>query len=48
MYDIGEKPGKGTYRDGYGHLVRLDDDSDALPPCAQCGRGQTTKWWKLY
>lgn len=34
LYDIGEKPGKGTYRcvscDAW--EVRLDDDSDRLPP----------------
>lgn len=47
-YDIGEKPGKGTYRCQYGHTVTLDDASDALPPCASCGPGQKTKWTKLY
>lgn len=39
MYDIGEKPGKGTYVDSYGHRVTLDDDDDALPPCGACGAG---------
>ena len=47
-HDIGEKPGKGTYQDAYGHQVTLDDDSDALPPCPSCGAGQTTKWTKIY
>jgi hypothetical protein len=48
MYDIGEKPGKGTYQDAYGHKVVLDDDTDALPPCSACGAGQYTKWTKVY
>ncbi len=47
-YDIGEKPGKGTYQDAYGHTVTLDDDSDVLPPCGICGAGQNTHWTKLY
>lgn len=47
-YDIGEKPGKGTYQDEYGHRVTLDDASDVLPPCGQCGPGQNTKWTKVY
>lgn len=46
-YDIGEKPGKGTYRDAYGHTVTLDDNDDALPPCAKCGVGQNTKWTRI-
>lgn len=43
-YDIGEKPGKGTYRDAFGHRVTLDDASDVLPPCPSCGPGQRTRW----
>ena len=46
-YDIGEKPGKGTYcctTDGCDWSVTLDDDSDVLPPCGTCGPGQTTKY----
>lgn len=46
-YDIGEKPGKGTYRDGKGHEVRLDDNSDRLPPCHICGPGQVTRWTRV-
>ena len=46
-HDIGEKPGKGTYEDQFGHRVVLDDSSDKLPPCSQCGAGQTTKWSKV-
>jgi hypothetical protein len=47
-YDIGEKPGKGTYADQFGHTVTLDDATDTLPPCPQCGAGQNTTWSKLY
>lgn len=47
MYDIGEKPGKGTYMCPRGHTVTLDDASDVLPPCGQCGAGQVTKWTKI-
>lgn len=46
-YDIGEKPGKGTYQDGKGHTVTLDDATDTLPPCGICGAGQNTKWTKV-
>jgi len=48
MYDIGEKPGKGTYQDAAGHRVVLDQDSDALPPCGVCGPGQNTTWSRVY
>jgi len=48
MYDIGEKPGKGTYQDAFGHRVTLDQDSDALPPCPSCGAGQSTKWSRVW
>lgn len=49
MYDIGEKPGKGTYRCTKCNTwtVRLDDDSDRLPPCGNCGRGQQVKYKKI-
>jgi hypothetical protein len=46
-YDIGDKPGIGTYMDAFGHTVHLDDASDALPPCSKCGAGQHTKWRKI-
>ncbi|MCK4593436.1 hypothetical protein KAU45_02960 [bacterium] len=37
MYRCGEKPGKGTYICvKCGQRVRLDDDSDSLPPCPSC------------
>ncbi|TPV94563.1 MAG: hypothetical protein B7733_14595 [Myxococcales bacterium FL481] len=46
-YNIGEKPGKGRYcctRCNW--TVNLDDDSDTLPPCGNCGRGQNTTYEK--
>lgn len=43
-HSIGEKPGKGTYRDDYGHTITLDSSDDALPPCGICGAGQNTNW----
>lgn len=46
-YDIGEKPGKGTYQCQFDHTVVLDQNSDALPPCSSCGSGQHTKWRKI-
>lgn len=37
MSTTGEKPGKGTYIcTECGKTVRLDDDSDTLPPCSKC------------
>jgi hypothetical protein len=33
-YDIGEKPGEGTYQCIYSqHTVTLPKDTDPLPPC---------------
>jgi DNA-directed RNA polymerase subunit RPC12/RpoP len=47
-YDIGEKPGKGTYKcSKCGWKVRLDDDSDRLPPCGTCGKNQVIKYDKV-
>ena len=46
-YDIGEKPGKGTYcctTWGCSWKVTLDDADDRLPPCGNCGQGQNTKY----
>lgn len=44
-YDIGEKPGKGCYCcKKCNWSVMLNDDSDRLPPCGNCGRGQKTKY----
>ncbi|MBS3774422.1 MAG: hypothetical protein KGY70_04500 [Bacteroidales bacterium] len=45
MYRTGEKPGKGRYQcTKCGHIIRLDDDSDTLPPCPVC---ENTTWNKL-
>jgi ribosomal protein S27AE len=45
MYDIGEKPGKGTYCcTNCDWSVTLDDDDDRLPPCGKCGKGQDTTY----
>ena len=36
-YTTGEKPGVGTYTcKKCGQKVRLDDSTDALPPCPSC------------
>ena len=49
LYDIGEKPGKGTYQctSCSDWTVTLDDDSDVLPPCGKCGKGQSIKYRKI-
>jgi hypothetical protein len=45
MYSIGEKPGKGTYCcTNCGWSCTLDDDTDVLPPCGSCGKGQNTTY----
>ena len=42
-HNIGEKPGKGRYCcTSCNWSVTLDDDSDRLPPCGNCGKGQNT------
>lgn len=48
MYDIGEKPGKGRYccTKCNKWSVELDDNSDKLPPCGNCGKGQKVKYKK--
>jgi hypothetical protein len=49
-YDIGQKPGKGTYQCIYSSdTVTLDDTKDTLPPCPDnnCSRNHTTKWKKI-
>ena len=47
LYDIGEKPDKGTYQcvSCVNWVVTLDDDSDRLPPCGSCGSGQNI-WYR--
>jgi len=45
QYNIGEKPGKDRYCCiDCDWSVYLDDDSDALPPCGNCYKGQQTKY----
>lgn len=45
MYTTGEKPGKGRYKyEKCREVIRLDDDSDKLPPCPSC---HGTKWTKV-
>ena len=46
LYDIGEKPGKGTYRCTTCEewTVTLDDDDDRLPPCGVCPAGTRVKY----
>lgn len=44
MYETGQKPGKGLYKCTVcGELVRLDDDTDTLPPCPKCSNTTYTK-----
>ena len=44
-YNIGEKPGKGTYCcTSCNWRVTLDDSDDRLPPCGSCGKGQNTTY----
>ena len=42
-YKIGEKPGIGRYCCmNCNWSVYLNDNSDRLPPCGNCGKGQNT------
>jgi hypothetical protein len=43
VYRTGEKPGIGTYRCENGHDLKLDDDTDTLPPCSTCNSTKFTK-----
>ena len=44
MATTGEKPGKGTYKcTKCGQLVKLDDNTDTLPPCPTCNNTTYTK-----
>ena len=49
LYDIGEKLGKGVYvcTNCNKWRVRLDDNSDRLPPCGECGKNQKVKYRKV-
>ncbi|KYM49768.1 rubredoxin-like protein [Fusobacterium necrophorum subsp. funduliforme] len=43
-YTTGEKPGKGVYIcKKCGQTVRLDDNTDTLPPCPKCNATTYTK-----
>ena len=43
-YKTGEKPGTGTYRcQNCYQLIRLDDDTDTLPPCPKCDGAEFVK-----
>lgn len=44
-YKTGEKPGKGRYQcTNCDEIIRLDQDTDTLPPCPKCNN---TTWRKL-
>lgn len=46
LYTTGEKPEKGVYQcTSCGTQVRLDDNSDTLPPCPSCSK---TTYRKLF
>lgn len=37
MHSTGEKPGKGDYVCvDCGQIIKLDDNTDTLPPCPKC------------
>lgn len=45
MFNIGDKPGIGRYCcTTCGWSATLDDNSDVLPPCGNCGAGQQTQY----
>lgn len=45
MFRTGERPGKGQYKcTNCGEVIRLDDDTDVLPPCPSC---HNTYWTKI-
>lgn len=45
VYETGEKPGRGLYLCAKcDERIRLDQDSDRLPPCPRCNG---TKWYKV-
>lgn len=40
----GEKPGIGSYKcTNCGQIVRLDNETDTLPPCPNCDKTDFTK-----
>ena len=45
-HNIDEKPGRGRYCcANCNWSVYLDEDSDRLPPCGNCGAGQNTVYY---
>jgi len=45
MPTTGEKPGKGIYTcNTCGEVIRLDKNTDTLPPCPRC---HGTSWTKI-
>ena len=45
MYKTGEKPGMGVYVClECGQSVRLDDNTDVLPPCPKCSTTTYSKY----
>lgn len=41
MPTTGEKPGAGTYTcTSCGQVVVLNDDTDTMPPCPNCGNSE--------
>lgn len=45
MYKTGEKPGMGVYVClECGQIVRLDDNTDVLPPCPKCSNTTYRKY----
>lgn len=44
-YDVGEEPGAGRYCCAHCRwTVDLDKDSERLPPCGRCEKGQSTEY----
>ena len=47
MYSVGEQPGVGRYcctSVNCDWSVYLNDSTDRLPPCGNCGKGQQTTY----
>lgn len=44
IYHTGEKPGIGSYQcTKCGEIVKLNDNTDTLPPCPRCGHTEFKK-----
>ena len=45
LFNVGEKPGIGQYCcTACPWSVYLNDATDTLPPCGNCGKGQNTQY----